>query len=185
MSTFSRVRAEHATDLISQAQMRGLEHHLLSLGEGSGWATFQFSSPYAKLSFDEMARQLDVPIEGDALVMQLDDAIDAVVEGQDPRVIHDLMVEAKKTGLTKGMQNAYNRMGAPRYVCGNDKCGATVPRYGGRYPSSCPGCGGELTAPAPKTESEDVCPKCGSKDVTEKDGKYKCNACGHTWVDKD
>jgi len=146
MATFSRVRSEHVTDLISQAQMRGMEHHLLSVGESNEWATFQFTSDYAKTSFDEMARQMGATIEADLPVIQLDDAIEAVAEGESSSDILDLLLESKG-GITKGMKNAYSKLGSPRYVCSNNNCGVTVPRYGGRYPSACPSCGGGLDAP--------------------------------------
>ena len=110
MATFTRVRAEHASDLSSQAQMRGLPHHVLSLGEDKDWVTFQFDNVHSKLSFDEIARQMGVTIESDLPTLHLHDAIDAVAEGEDPSVIHDLMVEAKKISLTQGMKNAYNKM---------------------------------------------------------------------------
>jgi predicted Zn-ribbon and HTH transcriptional regulator len=42
--------------------------------------------------------------------------------------------------ITRGMKRAYEKVG--KLVC--RKCGMTVPRYPGRYPSRCPDCGGQL-----------------------------------------
>lgn len=44
--------------------------------------------------------------------------------------------------LTRGMRNAYNKMEGNAFICRS--CKATVPKYPGRYPSTCPSCGDEL-----------------------------------------
>lgn len=138
MPVFSQIRTEQAKDALDQAKLRGLETHVLR--EDGGWTTLQFTSHYSKLSFDEMARQMGVSIHGDGPTIQMMDALDAVSEGVHTDKVLNVLLEA---GLTRGMVNAYAR-GPFKYVCANEACGVTIPLYRGRYPSSCPSCGGGL-----------------------------------------
>jgi len=67
----------------------------------------------------------------------MDKLIDQVVKGSDP-------VEVIEANVTKGMANTYKKSGHS-LVC--KSCGLHVPKYPGRYPVSCPNCGGKLTPP--------------------------------------
>jgi len=135
---FSQIRTEQAKDALNQARMRGIETHVLR--EHDDWTTLQFTTHYAKLSFDEMARQMGVNIHGDGPTLQMMDALDAVSEGTNPNKVLNVLFEG---GFTRGMVNAYAR-GPFKYVCASESCGVTVPPYRGRYPQSCPSCGGGL-----------------------------------------
>lgn len=135
---FSQIRTEQSKDALNQAKMRGIECHILR--EENDWTTLQFTSHYAKLSFDEMARQMGVNIHGDGPTIQMMDALDAVSEGAHAERVLNVLQEA---GFTRGMVNAYAR-GPFKYVCASESCGVSIPSYRGRYPSSCPACGGGL-----------------------------------------
>jgi hypothetical protein len=52
---------------------------------------------------------------------------------------------AKKYSITRGQYNAMIRSGSARSCYG---CEQTIPRYRGRYPGSCTGCGGEIGLPS-------------------------------------
>jgi len=136
---FSQIRTEQAKDVINTAKMHGLEFHILR--EESDWTTFQFTTHFAKLSFDEMCRQTGVGIHGDYPTTQLTDALDAIVEGAHPDVVLAIL---EGRSITRGMSNAYTRGGSFRYICASEGCGVSIPSYRGRYPQSCPACGGGL-----------------------------------------
>ena len=50
----------------------------------------------------------------------------------------------RRVTITAGMANTMNGASAAR-VCG--ACSLSIPKYPGRYPSTCPACGGNLVKP--------------------------------------
>jgi len=136
---FSQIRTEQAKDVINTAKMHGLEFHILR--EDADWTTFQFTTHFAKLSFDEMCRQTGVGIHGDYPTTQLTDALDAIAEGASPDKVLSIL---EGRSITRGMSNAYTHGGGFRYICASEGCGVSIPSYRGRYPASCPACGGGL-----------------------------------------
>jgi len=126
---FSRVKAEHASEIAHQALMRGLEHSVLST-DGCDHVTFFFTSENAKNTFDTVVYELGHSVDGTLPVHQM---VDAVVEGTPASEVLGLF-----EGMTKGIKNAINK-GKVKQMCSD--CETPVPVYSGRYPSKCPDCG--------------------------------------------
>lgn len=128
---YVRVRDVHASDISSIATSRGLEHQIFE--DNDGWVTFGLTNRRCRTAFEDLCREYSATVDGYQDVVSM---LDAVRSGLKPS---DVLNEA----LTKGMKNflAKNR---PKYTC--DSCGLNVPTYSGRYPASCPECGGSLNS---------------------------------------
>lgn len=72
----------------------------------------------------------------------------------------DHLDERKRVQITQGMANAMGGRG-PARVCKN--CSLKVPPYPGRYPESCPACGGKLGKPAKAYENVNDVVVCVSR----------------------
>lgn len=139
---FTRIPAEHADTMSTVAAHRGLEHIVLPFpGEPfSEWVTFQFTNAHGKRSFEELCHAYEVQLDGDQIVNTM---IDSVLDGVPADGIVEAMVTRK---LTRGMANYYARASqTAKYRCKD--CEVSIPRYTGRYPKSCPECGGALHQP--------------------------------------
>lgn len=92
MAAFTKVRQENLRDLVHFAEMRGLEHQIVD--EDAGWATFQFTTHYSKLSFDEMAKQNGIAVQESNPQSTITDALEAISEGSNPDVVLSLLIES-------------------------------------------------------------------------------------------
>jgi len=63
--------------------------------------------------------------------------------------------ERKKYSVTKGQYNALKR-GPSARSCSSEECSYSIPKYVGRYPSSCGDCGGELAVPSVENAVEAI-----------------------------
>lgn len=140
MSTFARVKTTEVERIAKLALARGIEHVVLEeLGE---WATFSFTTPRSRRAFENLCAENNVIVDGSQVIDQM---LDAVIDrAASPKQVIEAFVTHK---MTKGIANALGKMASKntKYVCGD--CGYAVPKYSGRYPTSCPQCGGALAAP--------------------------------------
>jgi len=135
MSAFCRIRANDVADISRLALARGLEHNIMPF-EGddyADWVTVQLTNDRSRRAFENLCAENNVTVDGRQVIHRM---TDAVLAGTSPERAMD---EALTGGMKRAMTNG------AKYTCGD--CGLPIPRYRGRYPTTCPECNGELTPP--------------------------------------